>query len=452
MSSNEEIFNFDLCATGDFEALFGDDFNMTEGQGDTRVAPSVSTDELEKKFLKKTRQNNNWATSVWREWASARNGRFETTLEPDYPIPENVGEFKDMEMLEYWLQRFIVETRRKDGGPYPPNTLIQIVTGLQRYLRTECKMTGLNVLKSDNTDFAQFRKTLDSRMKELTQAGVGVNPCRADPVTVDDEEQLWCSNVFNMVSAEGHSNAVFFYNGKAFEFRGFQEHVDCQAEQFEIGFDHSNQRKYVKFTPRVRKNSQGGLLHRKINVEPIIHYEQGTNDRSIVKMYEKYLEHVPRKGPLYRKPLQGLDENNSIRYSSGTLPLNVLKQRMKKFFSEANIPTVRRKITNHSARVTLCTSLYNERLSDKAVTSRSKHRSAAVQTYQRENFNMLKLMILVIFLTLPPKQWTKKKSSSLLPKSWKKKVNPPQNISPESACNVSASMKHTEMEDKTRNA
>ena len=49
-----------------------------------------------------------------------------------------------------------------------------------------------------------------------------------------------------------------------------------------------------------------------------------------------------------------------------------------------------RKITNHSTRVTLCSTLYNSKYSDKAVCTRSQHRSNAAHSYQHENFDTLK--------------------------------------------------------------
>ena len=48
-----------------------------------------------------------------------------------------------------------------------------------------------------------------------------------------------------------------------------------------------------------------------------------------------------------------------------------------------------RQISNHSAQVTLCSSLFNETYTDKAVSSRSHPRSNALHTYQRESFNTL---------------------------------------------------------------
>jgi hypothetical protein len=62
---------------------------------------------------------------------------------------------------------------------------------------------------------------------------------------------------------------------------------------------------------------------------------------------------------------------------------------LKRFYEEAGIDTRDRKITNHSARVALCTTLYNQKFTDKAVISRSKHKSNAVQAYQREQFEIL---------------------------------------------------------------
>jgi len=64
-------------------------------------------------------------------------------------------------------------------------------------------------------------------------------------------------------------------------------------------------------------------------------------------------------------------------------------QMFKRFYAEAGIDTTRRNISNHSGRVTCCTRLYNERFTDKAVISRSNHRSNAVHTYRREQFKIL---------------------------------------------------------------
>jgi hypothetical protein len=56
---------------------------------------------------------------------------------------------------------------------------------------------------------------------------------------------------------------------------------------------------------------------------------------------------------------------------------------MKDLFQAAGIPLENRNITNHSGKVTCCTTLFNAGFSDSSVTSRSGHRFGAVETYKR---------------------------------------------------------------------
>ena len=116
----------------------------------------------------------------------------------------------EVNKLNYWMARFITEVRRKDGNDYPPNTVTHITAGLQRHLREECGRPGINLLKKDDTTFDLFWKSLNARMKKLTNRGVGVKVKRADPVFKSDEEKLWSTGVLNMDSLTGLSNCVFF--------------------------------------------------------------------------------------------------------------------------------------------------------------------------------------------------------------------------------------------------
>ena len=197
-------------------------------------------------------------------------------------------------------------------------------------------------------------------MKELHAAGIGCKRSSSDPVTMEDEIQLWESGVFNCDTAVGLSNVIFYYSGKLFGFRGFQEHINCQASQFQILEDKEQKRRYILFTPAQRKNAQGGIKGRKYIQEPVRHYEQPDRQYNLVNIYERYLSLIPTAGPLYRKPLDGLDENNNPKFSASTISHNGIKSMLKRFFTEAGIDVSDRKIMNHSARVTLCTTLYNK--------------------------------------------------------------------------------------------
>ena len=79
-------------------------------------------------------------------------------LEPGFPIPLNVTDIKDFSLLDYWLQRFIIEIRRKDSQPYPGNTLIQISSALQRHLRANSIFKDVNFFKTDDSTFAKMGK------------------------------------------------------------------------------------------------------------------------------------------------------------------------------------------------------------------------------------------------------------------------------------------------------
>ena len=79
---------------------------------------------------------------------------------------------------------------RAGGKPYQANLLYSISTGLLRHFRDDLNRNDKKVLSKDDVQFQSFRKALDSKMKEMTAAGIGTKKTSADPLTVQDEEQL----------------------------------------------------------------------------------------------------------------------------------------------------------------------------------------------------------------------------------------------------------------------
>ena len=136
---------------------------------------------------KNTQKNTNWAVTVWKECSKSRWTRF-PSAPAECPAHLYVLAFSPLQ-LDYWLTRFVLEARRKDGKPYPPNTLHQLVCGILRYVR-ELKPT----IDKDK-EFASLRRTLDAEMKSLRAQGLGTTPKQAQPITPADEEKLWASHV-----------------------------------------------------------------------------------------------------------------------------------------------------------------------------------------------------------------------------------------------------------------
>ena len=96
---------------------------------------SMSNAELNKKILdaipRKKRSNNKWAVDVWVAWTLERNLYPETYADGGRAIPFDPNMLTN-EILNYWMAHFIQECRRGDSTPYPPDTLVQITSGIQR--------------------------------------------------------------------------------------------------------------------------------------------------------------------------------------------------------------------------------------------------------------------------------------------------------------------------------
>ncbi|XP_062611578.1 uncharacterized protein LOC134273396 [Saccostrea cucullata] len=95
---------------------------------------------------KNTRKNSNWSKKTFDEWREFR------TSQTNVPIPE-IENFKEND-VNVWMNKFVLEARRKDGAP------------------------------------------LSARMAELTKQGVGTVSRQADPISRDNEEELWSKGVF----------------------------------------------------------------------------------------------------------------------------------------------------------------------------------------------------------------------------------------------------------------
>ncbi|CAC5408103.1 unnamed protein product [Mytilus coruscus] len=198
------------------------------------------------------------------------------------------------------------------------------------------KRSEINLLQKNSVDSPTFQKALDTRMKEVTAAGLGIHKKRADAISPQDEDTLWCKGVISLDSAEGLSYGVFYYNCKLFGFRGMDEHRHLDATQFEVVTDSVQKKKCLTFYGRISKYNEGGFFHRKIEPKKVIQWEDKNNPRDIV----------------------------------------------------ASIDHTDRNISNHSGKVTCVTTLYDKGFDNAAVTSRSGHKSNAVETYKKQSVEM----------------------------------------------------------------
>ena len=109
---------------------------------------------------------------MWNAWAANRNKNTEL-IDKISPLLEITTE-----KLQFWMTRFLLETRKKDGTEYPPNLLHYIVTGLMRYLH-ENRRSSIDIFQ--DAKFVSFWQTLDAEMKRLKSARLGSKPKQAEP-------------------------------------------------------------------------------------------------------------------------------------------------------------------------------------------------------------------------------------------------------------------------------
>ena len=112
----------------------------------------------------KTRNQTKWAVKVWTEWATSRNKKL---LSDEAPFSCEIEKLSG-QLINFWLCRFVLEIRRRDGERYPPASLYQLCCGLLRHL---CAAGRAEVNIFEQAEFHMFCTTLDSEMKRLSSTG-----------------------------------------------------------------------------------------------------------------------------------------------------------------------------------------------------------------------------------------------------------------------------------------
>ncbi|KAK3728970.1 hypothetical protein QZH41_000475 [Actinostola sp. cb2023] len=343
------------------------------------------------RISKKTYESTMWSFNVFKNWAKYRNQHI-MDLDEQYPfVPVVDLKNTSANEMNYWLTRFILETNKGDGTPYPANSLYMIACGLLRYFRDCLERRDLNILAKGNPDFQSFQNAMYSRMKETAASGIGTKKKPAEPLTSQEEDILWSSGIIGLSSSQSLSYGVFFYNCKRFGFRSMNEHVNLMAEQYEIGSDREGE--FINYTGRqVCKYMQDGVQRRKLEVKVTKHYAQPGNPHCVVNLFKVYMQCIPTAGRFYRKPLP-TKELADIRFGSQPVGINVLSKYLRSMCSAANIDMDGRRFTNGSVKMTCMTTCrYYGRgeCGDQTIMSHTGHQSSLVHSSKRPSSTMVK--------------------------------------------------------------
>ena len=344
----------------------------------TRFAAPKSEEEIlqmrQNAVPLKTRQDTAYCLRVWDAWAASRNEN--TELIDKIPPLLRIT----TEKLPFWITRFVLETRKKDGTEYPPNSLYHIVTGLMRYLR-ENGRPSIDFFK--DAEFASFRQTLDAEMKRLKSTGLGSKPKQAEPLSEEDEEKLWQAKVLGDHNPQALLNTMIYMNGVYFALRSGAEHRQLRHKPCQIQvMDGEGDRPYLEYSEDVSKNHPGGLKHRKTMPKIVQHYGNPDNpERCFVRLFKLYNYLCPTNRPdntFYLSPLS--NPKPTCWYLRAPLGHNKLRNAVADMCKQAGIPGYH---TNHSLRATAATRLYHAGVDEQMVMERTGHRSLeGVRTYK----------------------------------------------------------------------
>ena len=145
----------------------------------------------------------------------------------DDPVPENLFEMDNAEVLCKWLCCFIQETRKESGQKYPGTTLRQMLSSFQRVLRMN--KVPFNLFDKHDLRFHDLRNTLDTVCVELRKEGIGADTSHAAVITSKHENIMWESGVLGFEPPEALLRAVFVIVGMHFSLRGGQEHYNLKG-------------------------------------------------------------------------------------------------------------------------------------------------------------------------------------------------------------------------------
>lgn len=127
-----------------------------------------------------TNKKTEWACNLFEKWRQHRNNlaAFQTNLS-NIGVP--LAEMSDDE-LNYCISRFIWEVKKQDCTDFPPQTLYEIVCGLQRKLQ-QVRPIGINFF--NDALFKELRESLDAVMKSRTAQGLGLQKKHAEVLSAD---------------------------------------------------------------------------------------------------------------------------------------------------------------------------------------------------------------------------------------------------------------------------
>ena len=158
--------------------------------------------------------------------------------------------------------------------------------------------------------FVEFRMSLDAEMKCLQWCGLGSKRKKAEPITSEEEKNLWQRGILGSSSPQSLVDTMLYMNGFYFALTSGGEHRQLRFHQSQIQLiERPGERSYLQYTGNVSRNRQGGLKNRKMKPKVVLHYANDQNpNRCFIHLFKLYKSLCPtenlKKNSFYLQPLK----------------------------------------------------------------------------------------------------------------------------------------------------
>lgn len=336
--------------------------NITNHTSLTSAFATATETDLKRLKDKNKNKNTMKSTVTWinrfETWRKLRGIRNELKN-----IPPN-----DLDSI---LQSFFAEIRKSDGTEYEPECLRVMLSAMDRYLKE--KGREYSILK--DKAFENCRKVLNGKAIELREKGMGKRKNKSDPLTSNEEEQLWKLKVLGANNPKSLNYTIFYLISQQFGTRGCQEHHQLRLEDLKFVCDPSGKTILVEWVEGITKTRQGGLskIERRLPQKMFAH----KGSRCPIKFLELLISKRPQKlrysGPLYLRPLES--PHADVWYSSQPVGIQTINTYMKNMAKLGNLDITNKKFTNHSIRKTTVCKLQKAGVSNDKIIAVTGHRN-----------------------------------------------------------------------------
>ena len=203
----------------------------------------VSEDRIQKlqqvQMKKSSEAKCNWALTAYNDWRDERLRSF------NYDVGIYYADLRDLpnltkENLQHSLCRFIPEVTKSRGeGPYPGQTLYQMVVAIQKHLW----VNKIHWQLVEGHEFSDLKMVLDNVMQERTRANIGVVKRQAEVITYEFEEKMWQEGILGESTLDILRQTVLYLLGVNLMLRAVEEHyylcrdIPAKDSQLSVRYD-----------------------------------------------------------------------------------------------------------------------------------------------------------------------------------------------------------------------